>query len=173
MEAGGTRHVAARARLATALLVAGIATPGCRDAVAPSGLSGPTEVEPRAGRYVVAEFEYRNACADRDVGLSSRTATAHSATFDLEQRTDRLGSLVLSGTLQVPSPDPGATDVVIFEGPDTGQYRISGDTLRLWFPKEVNEWVGVLRFARYQAGQLAGSSRTNCRSLTLRLELRP
>jgi len=152
---------------------AGIMTLACRDVTSPAGQRGPSEVEPRAGRYVVAEFVFTNTCADPDLALSDDAATTGSATFDVTPAGDDLGTVALNGTFRVANYTPGAEDVVIFEGPDTGQYWISGDTLRLLFPKEINQWVGVLRFSRYQAGQLAGSSRTRCRVLALRLEKRP
>jgi len=164
-------------RLVAAVLggstVAGIALLGCRDAAAPGSQLGPVELQPRAGQYVVAEFGFQNACADPPFALSDHAATTRSATFDLRPDDDQHGAIELTGALRVASPSPEAGDIVIFEGPDTGRYRISGDTLRLLFPKEVNQWVGVLRFSRYQAGQLAGTSRTRCRSLALRLEQRP
>jgi hypothetical protein len=153
--------------------VVGIALPGCREAAAPIGQGASFEVEPRTGQYSVAEFDFRNACVEPPFGLNSRAATTRSATFDLHQDSDRLGRLALSGTLRIANPTPGAADIVIFEGPDTGQYGISGDTLRVLFPKEVNQWVGVLRFTRYQAGELVGVSRGRCRSLFLRLERLP
>jgi hypothetical protein len=153
--------------------LAGSAMLGCRDPAAPTGQRGSVEVEPRAGRYVVAEFDFWNACADPAFELSNQAATAHSATFDLRREADDLGSIVLTGALAIASPTPGDSDIVIFEGPDSGRYRIAGDTLRLWFPKQVNQWVGVLRFTRYQAGQLVGLSRSRCRSLALRLEKLP
>jgi hypothetical protein len=153
--------------------LAGAAGLGCREAAAPIGQSGPLEVEPRVGRYVVAEFDFHNACVEPAFALSSQAATAHSATFDVQPDGDHLGSIVLTGGLLIASPSPGEADIVIFEGPDSGGYQISGDTLRLRFPKQVNQWVGVLRFARYQAGQLVGVSRGRCRSLFLRLEKLP
>jgi hypothetical protein len=153
--------------------VAGIALLGCRDAAVPGSQLGPVELEPRAGQYVVAEFGFQNACADPPFALSDHAATTRSATFDLRPDDDQHGTIELTGALRVASLTPEGGDIVIFEGPDTGRYGISGDTLRLLFPKEVNQWVGVLRFSRYQAGQLAGSSRTRCRSLALRLEKLP
>lgn len=165
------------ARLVVALLggnaVVGLSVLGCRDATLPDGQRGPSEPEPRAGQYVVAEFGFRNSCADPAFGLSDDGATTRSATFDVQPNAEQDGTVELTGSLQVASPTPGAGEITIFEGPDTGSYRVSGDTLYLRFPKEVNQWVGVLRFTRYQAGQLVGSSRTPCRSLSLRLEKRP
>jgi hypothetical protein len=153
--------------------LAGGALWGCREATAPVGQRGPLEVEPRAGQYLVAEFGFRNACAEPTFELSSQAATAHSATFDVQHEGDHLGSVELTGDLQIASPTPGGADIVIFEGPDSGRYVISGDTLRLWFYKRVNEWVGVLRFTRYQAGQFVGLSQGRCRSMSLRLERLP
>jgi len=172
MAAQLVRRTCSRDRVAAALLGVSAAL-GCRDTTSPSGQRGPSEVEPRSGRYVVAEFVFRNICAEPEFGLSNRAATTHSATFDLTPDATDLGTVTLSGVLRVTSPVTGIPEVVIFEGPDTGRYRISGDTLRLAFPKEINEWVGVLRFTQYRGGQLAGASRTSCRSLSLRLERRP
>lgn len=154
-------------------VAAGIAMLGCHDAASPVGQSGAVEPEPQAGRYVVAEFDFRNACADPVLGLSTRAATDQSATIDLERESDQLGSLVLTGGLQIDHPAPGEADAVIFAGPDSGLYGIVNDTLQLWFPKTVNQWVGVLRFTQYQGGQLVGTYRGRCRSLFLRLERRP
>jgi len=174
---GSAHQVGLTVRFVAAVLsgsaVTGVVAFGCRDATVPNGQPGTIELEPRAGQYVVAEFGFQNACADPPFALSDHAATTRSATFDLRPDDDRYGTIELTGTLRVTSPTPEAGDIVIFEGPDTGRYGISGDTLRLLFPKEVNQWVGVLRFSRYQAGQLAGTSRTRCRSLMLRLEKRP
>lgn len=145
---------------------------GCHEATAPVGLRGPSEFEPRAGQYHVAEFAFTNSCAEPEYGLSSLGATAQSARFEFTPEASDGGGVALSGVLQVTNPSTGAPDVVIFEGPDTGRYRIAGDTLRMLFPRGINEWVGVLRFGQYRGGQLAGVSRTSCRSLSLRLERR-
>ncbi|MDH4042862.1 MAG: hypothetical protein OEY20_10585 [Gemmatimonadota bacterium] len=155
-----------------AVLLGGAAF-GCHDATVPGGGRGPTVPEPRAGQYVVAEFKFQNNCSEPAFALSDVAATARSAEFSLNPDADHQGTVELAGTLQVAHPIPGTPDVAIFDGPDTGRYTISGDTLRLWFPKKVNEWVGVLRFPRYQAGQIAGSSRSNCSAISLRLEKRP
>jgi hypothetical protein len=166
-----------RARAAAAVLAgsvtAGVLVSGCRDATVPSGQDGPGEPEPRAGQYVVAEFGYHDSCREPAFGLTGERATSRSAMFDVSPESDQGGTIALTGTLQVVSPMAGAGDIVIFEGPDTGSYRVVSDTLRLRFSRDVNGWVGVLRFPRYQAGQLVGSSRTRCSSLSLRLEKRP
>lgn len=171
-----SRRDARRARSVALLLGSGLAAAmgACSlETAAPVGTRGVPSVEPRAGAYVVAEFGYLNTCAEPDFGLSDRVATERSATFELWQDGDHTGAVALAGTLRVAHPTPGRDDIVILEGPDTGWYRIAGDTLRLFFPKTVNEWVGVLRFARYHAGQLAGSSQTSCRSLSLRMARQP
>lgn len=166
----GTWRIAARLCRGGALAAAAL---GCHEATTPVGQRGPSELEPRAGQYQVAEFAYRNTCANPEFGLSSQGAPAQSASFAFTPEAPDAGSVVLSGLLWVTSPAADTPDVVILEGPDTGWYRIAGDTLRLLFSQEVNEWVGVLRFAQYRGGQLAGISRTNCRLLSLRLERRP
>lgn len=146
---------------------------GCDDPAAAVGQRGPSEFEPRAGQYAVADFAYWNACAEPAYGLSSQAATARSAAFEFAPEANDGGAVTLAGALHVTSPATDTGDVVILEGPDTGRYRISGDTLRLLFARRVNGWVGVLRFGQYRGGQLAGMSQTSCRTLSLRLERRP
>lgn len=162
-----------RVRMAAALLtgsVVGVTMLGCRDGPTATGHRGPSELEPRAGRYRVAEFAFRNSCADPAFALSSLDATMSSVTFDFTPESGDRGGVALDGVLEVVHPTEGAAGIVIFEGPDAGVYHVAGDTLRLTFPRGTNEWLGVLRFAQYRGGQLAGASSTSCRALWLRLE---
>jgi hypothetical protein len=162
-----------RVRIAAVLLtgsVVGVTVLGCRDAPTATGPRGPSEPEPRAGRYRVAEFAFQNSCAQPAFALSSLEATTHSVTFEFTPEAGDRGTVALDGVLEVVHPTEGAAGIVIFEGPDTGVYHIAGDTLRLMFPRGTNEWLGVLRFPQYRGGQLAGASSTSCRALWLRLE---
>lgn len=150
-----------------------LAFQACEESTTPLGGPGPIEVGPRAGRYVVGEFGFSNACVQPPFALTGTRATNRSAVFDLRPSADDSGAVDLSGTFEVPDPTPGAPGIVIFAGPDTGQYRIVGDTLRLRFVRRPNDWVGIIGFTQYRGGVIAGGSGTRCSSMLLRLERQP
>lgn len=153
--------------------VLGVFSHACQEATTSVGPSGPVEIGPRAGQYVVGEFLFHDRCVEPVFSLAGSRATARTAVFELSPATDSGGSVALTGSFAVADPTPGAPGIPIFEGPDTGSYHIAGDTLRVQFGNRLNAWVGIIPFTLYRGGVLAGGSETHCSTVTLRLERRP
>jgi len=162
-----------RSVVAGACGILALASASCRDSTSALAPSGRPDAGPAAGPYVVGEFLFHDSCVAPVFALTGSRATARTAVITLEPRTDGEGAVALNGSFVVADPTPGAPGISIFEGPDTGSYRIFGDTLRLQFGLRLNAWVGVIPFTLFRGGVLAGASANRCSTLALRLERRP